>query len=294
MGRSRGTVAPVASSSASLSSRSRLTSTDPRPPRPTAVPVTKSTPLGAQQVDAPLHGSLVELHVGDAVHQQTAEPVFALVDGDPMARRVELRGRGQTRRSRPDDGDAPARPRRGRIRHHPALRKAAVDDGHLDILDGHRRVGDAEDAGAFARGRTHAPGELREVVRLVQTIERLAPAPLVDEVVPLRNQVVDGAAVIGLAERDAAVHATGALGGQTRFVVRGVDLVEVEQPCRGVPIGRRFAHELLESGCLAHVSTVRRPRCGPPNQGMQKAFRPMPRARGDPPRLPLPARAGHA
>ena len=208
--------------------------------------------LRAQQVHAPLHGPLVELHVRDAVHQQPANPVFALVHGDPVARRIELRGRRQTRGAGPDDGDAPAGSRRGRIRHDPALGEAAVDDGHLDVLDGHRRVGDAEDAGPFAWSRAHAPGELGEVVGLVQAVERLAPPAVVHEVVPLGDQVVDRAAVVGLAERDAAVHAPRPLCGETGVVVRGVDLVEVEQALRGIPIGRRLAHELLESGCLAH------------------------------------------
>ena len=44
--------------------------------------------LLAQQVDAPQHGSLVELHVGDAVHEQPAGAVFALVDGDVAAHRA--------------------------------------------------------------------------------------------------------------------------------------------------------------------------------------------------------------
>ena len=52
----------------------------------------------------------------------------------------------------------------------------------------------------------------------MQAVQRLAPATPVDEVVPLRDQVVDGAAVARLAEGDAAVHAAGALGREAPLV----------------------------------------------------------------------------
>ena len=125
-------------------------------------------------------------------------------------------------------------------------------------------VGDTENTRAFAWSRTHAPGKFGEVVGLVQAVECLPPATPVDEIVPLGDQIVDWAAVVGLAEGDAAVHAAGALGGEACPVVRGEDLVEVEQAHRGVPIGRRFPRELLEPGDLAHVSTVRQPLARPP------------------------------
>jgi hypothetical protein len=79
----------------------------------------------------------------------------------------------------------------------------------LDRLDAHRIVVDVERARFLARRRTDAAGELRKIVRRVQHVERLAPLLQVDEIVPVRNDVVDGAAA--LAERDAAIHAARAL-----------------------------------------------------------------------------------
>ena len=55
-------------------------------------------------------------------------------------------------------------------------------------------LGDAQHARPFARRRAGAAGELGKVVRLVQPVEGLAPAALVDQVVPLGNQIVDRAA----------------------------------------------------------------------------------------------------
>ena len=70
----------------------------------------------------------------------------------------------------------------------------SVDDGVLDALDGYRRVADAEHARALAGRRAHPAGEFREVVGLVQALQRLAPEAPVDEVVPLGDEVVDRAA----------------------------------------------------------------------------------------------------
>ena len=55
-------------------------------------------------------------------------------------------------------------------------------------------VVDAEHARAFARRRADAAGELREVVGLVQAIERFLPQAAINEIVPFRDEVVDRAA----------------------------------------------------------------------------------------------------
>ena len=64
---------------------------------------------------------------------------------------------------------------------------------------------DAEHARRLARRRAQPAGELREVVRRVQPVDRVPPVVAVDEVVPVGDQVAERAAVV--AERDAAVHA---------------------------------------------------------------------------------------
>jgi hypothetical protein len=45
----------------------------------------------------------------------------------------------------------------------------------------------------------------------MERLERVFPTATIDEVVPVRNQVHDRTAGVALAERHAAVHATGAL-----------------------------------------------------------------------------------
>ena len=69
----------------------------------------KRDALGLHQIDAALHEALVQLHVRDAVHEQTAGAVGALEDRDPVAGPVELIGAAPARpvRSRPRPPSCP-------------------------------------------------------------------------------------------------------------------------------------------------------------------------------------------
>ena len=58
----------------------------------------------AEQIQTSLDDTFVQLHIRNAVHQQTANPVGPLVDGDLVTGFVQLSGSGQTGRSRTDDG----------------------------------------------------------------------------------------------------------------------------------------------------------------------------------------------
>ena len=59
-----------------------------------------------QQLDAAQDNFLlVELHVGDAIHEQSAGAVITLVNGDGVAGLVQLSGGAQSRGARADDGD---------------------------------------------------------------------------------------------------------------------------------------------------------------------------------------------
>src|ERR1043166_8847437 len=131
-----------------------------------------------------------------------------------MARAVELRGGREPRGTGADDRDFLSRPRRGRLGDDPAHLEALVDDRLLDVLDRDRLVVDAQNARPLARRGTDAPGELGEVVRLVEPLEGVMPLVAVDEVVPFGDQIVDRAARRHaaqkrprMAERDAAIHA---------------------------------------------------------------------------------------
>ena len=189
--RSRGCVAPVQTTMASKSLRSSIGSTF----SPTLALQTNLTPsCSMSSMRRSTTSFLSSFMLGMPYMSRPPGPVGALEDRDRVAGAVELRGGGEAGRAGADHGDLLAGARRRRLGRDPALLPAAVDDGVLDALDGHRRGVDAEHARALAGRRADAAGELREVVGLVQALERLAPEAAVDEVVPLRDQVVDRAA----------------------------------------------------------------------------------------------------
>ena len=199
--------------------------------------------LLAEQIHATIDGLLLKLHVRDAVHEQPPDAIGALEDGDLVPHLVQLVRGGQAGRAGSHHRDGHARALLGNAGRDEALVPRVVDDRVLDVLDRHGRVDEAGDARPLARRGADAPGELREVVRLVQAKDGVAPLPVVHEVVPLGDEVVDGAAGVGLAEGGAAVHAPGgldlALDGRVFLVVDALDGVEfppVEHALGGVPV----------------------------------------------------------
>ena len=71
-------------------------------------PAAKLDALGFELGDAPVDHALLELEVGDAVAQQAAGAIVALVHGDGVPGARELLRRGQPGRPRPDHADAAA------------------------------------------------------------------------------------------------------------------------------------------------------------------------------------------
>ena len=135
----------------------------------------------------------------------------------------------------------------------PPLLEALVDDRALDALDRDRRLADAEHARALARRRADPPGELGEVVGLVQARQRLAPLPAVDEVVPLGDEVVDRAARgparqhrPRVAEGDAAIHAARPLllAASSRAGGRGTPSSRARASCGSRPGGSRRSNSM--------------------------------------------------
>lgn len=134
----------------------------------------------------------------------------------------------------------------------PALGKPALHDIFFDLLDRDRWLIDSENAGCFARRGTNPAGEFREIVGRVQLANGFSPTPPIDEIVPIGNQVVDGAS--GLAKGHATIHAARALGPKSLFRKIEVDLEPIIDPLRDWPPRRKFAPIFQESRVLTHVA----------------------------------------
>ena len=96
-----------------------------------------------------------------------------------------------------------------RLGPNPAFLESALDDVFFDLLDRHRRLIDAEHARGFAGRGTNSSGKFREIVGGVQLADGLFPASAINQIIPVRNEIVDRAS--GVAERHAAIHAARAL-----------------------------------------------------------------------------------
>ena len=115
-------------------------------------------PLRCHQVHPALNHLFVQLHVGDAVHQQAADPVGPLIDSDCVAPVVQLVRHRQPGRAGADDGHLFPSPQLGRRRLHQAVVVGVFDQGQLVLPDGNRIPVGTADAGRLAE-----PGQTRPV-----------------------------------------------------------------------------------------------------------------------------------
>jgi hypothetical protein len=103
------------------------------------------------------------------------------------------------------------------------------------LLDGDRRLADAEHAGGFTGRGADAAGEFGKIVGGMQDPDGFAPAAAVHQVVPIGNDVGERAA--GVAEGHAAIHAACALRADFFFGEIEVDLEPVVDSLGGRAAG---------------------------------------------------------
>src|SRR5262249_15402036 len=147
--------------------------------------------------------------VGYPVHEQPADAVGALQERNRVTGARQLLRAGEARWTRTDHRHPFSAALPWRLRCYPPLAPRMVDDVLLDQLDGDGVVVDVEDAGFLARCRAYPPGKLRKVVGRVQAIDGIAPAPPVNQVIPVGDDVPERATLV--AEGNPAIHAAGAL-----------------------------------------------------------------------------------
>ena len=98
IGKSRGLVAPQQST---IASNSFAQFARPERSMPISVLVTNLTPSAAIRSTRRCTILLVELHVGNAVHEQAADAVGAFINGHQVTGAIELRRAGKSRRAGP-------------------------------------------------------------------------------------------------------------------------------------------------------------------------------------------------
>src|SRR5690606_8576402 len=120
---------------------------------------------------------------------------------------------------------------------------------------------DVKRAGRFTRRRADASGELRKIVGRVQVARGFPPAAVVDEIVPVRNLVVDrtarraglnraGAVAIG----NAAIHAARGLVAYRGLVERNDEFPVVMHPLLHRSVAAVLARDLEKTRYLTHLT----------------------------------------
>jgi hypothetical protein len=103
----------------------------------------------------------------------------------------------------------------------PPFREGFFNNGVLNALDPYQRIDDSQSASRLAGRRTYQPGKFREIIGSGQAVICFSPKTVKDQVIPLRNQIVDwttsGHALDQgpvVAEGSATIHAARRLGPQ--------------------------------------------------------------------------------
>ena len=198
----------------------------------------------------PVDQVLFHFEVRNAVAHQATDAVVLLKDRDGVARARQLLCARHACRPGPDDGDRLAGLLRRDKRRDPAFFPPAIHDLAFDRLDGDGRVINVQRAARLARGGADAAGEFREVVGRMQHFQRVAPVIFIDQIVPVRDDVVDRATIV--AKRNPAIHAARCLPADRIFRHRNDEFAVVCQPLLGVGIGPVGPVEFEEASGLAH------------------------------------------
>src|SRR5699024_7401473 len=136
----------------------------------------------------------------------------------------------------------------------PAFFKGVFHDGKFHVFNGYSVIVDAHYAGALTRGGTQAAGKFGEIVCRVQAVIGFAPAVLAHQVIPLGDDIAQGAALV--AEGDSAVHAACGLLFNLANGGLFVDLAVIHQAQWDRAVRRGCAVKLLKSVWISHYFTA--------------------------------------
>ncbi len=207
-------------------------------------------PLGAHLPDATVDQLFAEFEIGDAVAHQSANAVTLLEQGDGVPGTGQLLCAGQPRGAGAYDGNPLAAFVWRHLRYDPPLFPGAIDNGAFDGFDGDRVVINVQGAGRLAGRGADAAGKFREVVGGVQHLDGLPPLALVDQIIPIGDDVIDRAAVV--AKGDTAIHAAGSLLSDRLGAERDNKFIVVGYPVCGRCIAPILTRELQKACGFAH------------------------------------------
>src|SRR5260221_5849562 len=194
----------------------------------------------AEMPDTSLDDRFIQLEIRDAIDQQAAKAVSAVIDGYLIADLTQLLGSSDAGRAAADDADRLRQFGLWANRAHPSFSPSGVGNVALDGADRHGPVaGLLNHAVPFAKAvlGADAAADLREAVGRAGDLIGLFQPVLGGQLQPIGNVVGEWA--MDLTKRDAALRAAAGLGGSPTLVLVAVDLAEIPAPLNGFPLVRR-------------------------------------------------------
>ena len=224
----------------------------------------KGDPLLLHQINTAInHQFLIELHIRNAVHHKATKAIVTLKNRHAVACLVKLVGAGQARGARSNNRHPLARSVKNLFWFNPPFRKSVFNNRVLNILDGHRRVNNAKDTGAFARSGTDPAGKLRKVVGLGKPVISLMPETIVNIIVPLWHKIVNRATAChttqhhtGMTVGSTTIHTTSSLILQLPGSHLLMKLLPVFYSFQRFPVGGQCSLELHEPFNFSHINEL--------------------------------------
>ena len=198
---------------------------------------------------------LLQLHVRDSVAEESSCLVLPLEYCHRMSSPVEKIRGSQSGRTGTDHRNLLARAHFRRTGFCIPLLVCIFNDRVLIALRRHRILVQTAGAGILTECRTYTGCEFREIVCLCKAVVRFLPVAVIDQVIPLRHQIVERASArhphqvhTGLTEGHAARHAARAL--YLLFLLRQgrIELIEMLNPLEGL-LRRLILSRIFHKSC---------------------------------------------
>ena len=163
----------------------------------------------------------------------------------------QLLGAGKARRAAADNRHRTATRGLRRAGLDPVLGEGAVNNRTLNQLNRDRGILQVQGAGRLAGRGADAPGEFGEIIGRMQALGGPPPVVAVDQIIPVRDQVVHRTAVLTIG--DAAVEASRGLIAKPLPPRHHDKFVKMPQTLGHRLVGGGAAGELEKSGRLTHA-----------------------------------------
>src|SRR5690606_16576080 len=210
----------------------------------------KDDALSFHLLDPSFDKMLLHLEIGNAVGQKASDAVVTLEESHIMSRPCQLLGCGKPCRAGSNDSHLLTRLARWGLRGNPTFIKGAISGCSLDQLYGHRLIIDPQDTSGLAGCGADSARHLRKVVGGVQRFDRLTSQASIVVIVPIRDQIAEGAPRI--AKRDSAIHASRSLTLDLLLNHGEFELLVVVDPLSSGKLSWLDASVLEEPCILAH------------------------------------------